>query len=184
MLKLNLHSSPQLFSPRLKLRAATDNDAAEIYSMRSNEDVMKYIDRPLPASVIEVGEWIKKVDLLQQKNESILWAITLKDSDTLIGTIGYWQILLEHYRAEIGYMLNPAYQGKGIMSEALNTVIQYGFNKIKLHSIEANANPANQASIKLLEKTGFVREGYFKENYYFNGNSLDSAIYSLICAKK
>ena len=93
-------------------------------------------------------------------------------------------MLPEHYRAEIGYMLNPAYQGKGIMSEALSIIIQYGFNNIGLHSIEANANPANQASIKLLEKIGFVREGYFKENYYFNGNFLDSAIYSLICAKK
>ncbi|MCQ6957894.1 GNAT family N-acetyltransferase [Mucilaginibacter aquariorum] len=184
MLKLKLHPSPQLFSPRLKLRAVTNNDAAEIYAMRSNEEVMKYIDRPLPASVTEVDEWINKVDLLQQKNESILWAITLQDSDTLIGTIGYWRMLPEHYRAEIGYMLNPAYQGKGLMSEALNMVIQYGFNNIGLHSIEANANPANQASIKLLEKTGFVREGYFKENYYFNGNFLDSAIYSLICSKK
>jgi ribosomal-protein-alanine N-acetyltransferase len=184
MLKLNLHPSPQLFSPHLKLRAVTNKDAAEIYGMQSNEEVMKYIDRPLPASVTEVDEWIKKVDLLQQKNESILWAITLQDSDTLIGTIGYWRMLPEHYRAEIGYMLNPAYQGKGIMSEALNIVTQYGFNNIGLHSIEANANPANQASIKLLEKTGFVREGYFKENYYFNGNFLDSAIYSLICSKK
>jgi ribosomal-protein-alanine N-acetyltransferase len=94
MLKLNLHPSPQLFSKRLKLRAVTDNDAAEIYSMRSNEEVMKYIDRPLPASITEVEEWIKKVDLLQQKNESILWAITLKDSDTLIGYINRYNRLL------------------------------------------------------------------------------------------
>ena len=69
------------------------------------------------------------------------------------------------------------------MSEVLDTIIDYGFTKIGLHSIEANVNPENQASIRLLEKHGFAREAYFRENYYFNGNFLDSAIYSLIKPK-
>jgi ribosomal-protein-alanine N-acetyltransferase len=51
---------------------------------------------------------------------------------------------------------------------------------MNLHSIEANINPENIASRKLLEKTGFVREAYFKENYFFNGKFIDSEIYSLL----
>jgi len=78
----------------------------------------------------------------------------------------------KHHRAEIAYMLIPAYQGKGPITE----VTRYAFNEIKLHSIEASVN---QASITLLEKTGFVREGYFKQNFYYNGKILVSAIYSL-----
>jgi ribosomal-protein-alanine N-acetyltransferase len=69
------------------------------------------------------------------------------------------------------------------MSEALQAVINYGFTSIKLHSITANVNPNNQPSIRLLEKNGFVREGYYKENYYYNGKFLDSAIYSLLTPK-
>jgi ribosomal-protein-alanine N-acetyltransferase len=90
----------------------------------------------------------------------------------------------EHYRGEVGYVLLPEYQGKGIMHEALGAVIAYGFDVMKLHSIEANTNPNNTPSHKLLERHGFVREAYFKENYYYNGKFLDSAIYSLITPHK
>jgi ribosomal-protein-alanine N-acetyltransferase len=66
------------------------------------------------------------------------------------------------------------------MQEAMTVVLEYGFNTIKLHSVEANVNPNNTRSIQLLEKNGFVREAYHRENYYYNGHFLDSAIYSLI----
>jgi ribosomal-protein-alanine N-acetyltransferase len=71
-------------------------------------------------------------------------------------------------------------QGKGIMQEALSAVLNYGFELLKLHSVEANVNPNNVSSIKLLERNGFVREAYFKENYYYNNQFLDTAIYSLL----
>jgi RimJ/RimL family protein N-acetyltransferase len=66
------------------------------------------------------------------------------------------------------------------MQEAMIIVIDYGFRAMHLHSIEANVNPDNAASIKLLQRNNFVREAYHKENYYFNGKFLDSAIYSLL----
>ena len=66
------------------------------------------------------------------------------------------------------------------MSEAIKAVLEIGFKKYKFHSIEANVNPKNKYSIKLLEKNNFRREGYYKENYFFNGKFLDSAIYSLV----
>jgi ribosomal-protein-alanine N-acetyltransferase len=62
----------------------------------------------------------------------------------------------------------------------MTLVLKYGFEVLKLHSIEANVNPENIASIKLLEKNNFVREAYFRENYFYNGKFLDSAIYSLV----
>ena len=98
----------------------------------------------------------------------------------LIGTIGFWQIDKENYRAEIGYLLHPDQQGNGLMQEAIETVLQYGFQTMKLHSVEANVNPANIASIKLLEKKKFNKEAFFKENYYYNGKFLDTSVYSLL----
>lgn len=71
-----------------------------------------------------------------------------------------------HYRAEIGYALQPAHHGKGLMQEALTAVLDYGFHTLQLHSVEANVNPANAASIKILERNGFVQEGYFREAYF------------------
>ena len=107
-------------------------------------------------------------------------AITLKQDLILIGTICIWKIVKEHYRAEIGYVLHPGYQGKGIMQEAMTVILNYGFKTMKLHSIEANVNPNNRSSIKLLKRNGFKQEAYFKENYYFNGVFKDSIIFSLV----
>jgi [ribosomal protein S5]-alanine N-acetyltransferase len=90
----------------------------------------------------------------------------------------------EHYRAEIGYALHPEHQGIGLMQEALNAVLDYGFTVMNLHSVEANVNPNNAASINLLQRNGFMREGMFRENYFYNGKFLDSAIYSLLTPVK
>ena len=84
----------------------------------------------------------------------------------------------EHYRAEIGYVLNPAFWKKGIMKEAILAVLGYGFDVMHLHSIEANINPGNAASAGVLEATGFIKEAYFKEDFFFDGTFRDTIIYS------
>ena len=114
-------------------------------------------------------------------NSGITWAITLKEKpDKLIGTIGLWRLIKEHYRAEIGYMLLPEFWRKGITKEAILRVLEYGFKELKLHSVEGKITPLNIASAKILESTGFVREAYFKEDFFFGGKFEDTAIYSLL----
>jgi ribosomal-protein-alanine N-acetyltransferase len=105
--------------------------------------------------------------------------MTLKENPSqLIGTIGLWRIIKQHYRAEIGYMLHPDYWKKGLMKEAIIRVNDFGFNDIKLHSIEAHINPGNEGSAAILESTGYIREAYFKEDFFFDGTFRDTAIYS------
>jgi ribosomal-protein-alanine N-acetyltransferase len=109
-----------------------------------------------------------------------MWAITLNDENKVIGTICYWDLLKDHFRSQIGYELHPDYHRRGIMQEALTRVLDYGFNNMQLHSIEAHVAPDNEPSIKLLEKNRFVREAYFRENYFYNGKFLDTVVYSLV----
>lgn len=109
-----------------------------------------------------------------------MWGITLRDQDTIIWTICFWNLDLENYRSEIGFELHPDLHGKGIMQEALAKILEYGFNKMNLHSVEAQVNPNNLSSIKLLSRNNFVREAYFKEKYFFRGKFVDAAIYSII----
>ena len=80
----------------------------------------------------------------------------------------------------MGYALHPDFHGAGVMSEAMDVVLDYGFNKMKLHSIEAHVHPDNLASINLLQKKGFVKEGHFRENVFFNGKFLDTVVYALL----
>jgi ribosomal-protein-alanine N-acetyltransferase len=112
--------------------------------------------------------------------KGISWGICFKDANKVIGTIGYVHIDAENFRAEIGYMLHPAYHRQSIMQEALQPVIDFGFNTIMLHSIEANIAPENIASKNILLKNGFVQEAYFKENFYYEGQFLDTVIFSLL----
>ena len=180
MLNINFNPFPVINSKRLLLRQVDKSDVNEIFFLRSDERVMRYLDKAPAESLDDAYEFIKKISELENSTEAVTWAIALTGNSKLIGTICLWNIQKEHYRAEIGYNLHPDYWGKGIMNEAVLEVINYGFNVMKLHSIEANVNPGNAASIKLLERNNFTREAYFKENYYYNGKFLDSAIYSLL----
>jgi len=184
MLELNNDPFPRLNTVRLRLRRISFDDAPELFFLRSNDGVMKYIERPRPASLEEIKPFIEKINDMIDSNEGISWALTLKDAPTLIGHISYHRLIKEHYRAEVGYIMHPQYYGQGIMHEALNAVLSYGFDVMGLHSVEANVNPGNQASIRLLERNHFLREGYFRENFFWQGKFLDSAIYSLIAPKK
>ena len=159
-------------------------DAPAMFVQRSDPRIMKYLDRKPCETVEEAAAFIRMITDNLDNNNGISWAITTHDSDEMIGSIAIWRIVKEHYRGELGYVLLPDYQRKGLMHEALNAVIAYGFTDMGLHSLEANINPDNAASQKLLERHGFVREAYFKENYYSNGRFLDSAIYSLITPHK
>ncbi len=180
MLSINFNPFPLIETGRLTLRQVQQSDVNGIFFLRSDKNVLKYLDREPAATIEEAALWIQKINDLEKNNNAVTWAITLKPDLTLIGTICFWNITKEHYRAEIGYALNPDHQSKGIMQEAMTAVLDYGFKIMKLHSIEANVNPNNLSSIKLLERNNFIREGYFKENYFFNGKFSDSAIYSLI----
>ena len=180
MLKINFKPFPLLSTQRLTLREINEDDVKEIFFFRSDERVMKYIDRKPAVSLDDAFTFIKLIIEQQGNNECVTWAITLKGDSKLIGTICYWNIQKEHSRAEIGYVLHPDFWGTGIMQEAFTEILNYGFNVMNLHSIEANVNPTNIASIKLLEKNNFIREAYFKENFFFKGKFLDTTIYSLI----
>lgn len=180
MFAVNFNPFPVINTEKLLLRQVEKSDVNEIFFLRSDKKVLEYLDRAPAANIQEAASWIEKINELEKNNNAVTWAITLKPDDTLIGTLGFWNITKEHYRAEIGYTLHPNHQGKGIMQEAMTAILDYGFKTMRLHSIEGNVNPNNLASIKVLERNNFTREGFFKENYFYDGKFLDSAIYSLI----
>ncbi|POY37521.1 N-acetyltransferase [Solitalea longa] len=184
MLDLNFGEFPILTTKRLRLRQAQTKDTDKLFELRSHPYVLKYLDRVPPKSTDEIRELIKQIKKIYSSNDGINWVITIIGNDEIVGTIGFWKIQKEHHRAEIGYMLHPDFWRTGIMSEALDCVLAYGFNQLNFHSVEANVNPANNASINLLKKLNFIQEAYFKENYYANGKFLDSVILSLLTPNK
>jgi ribosomal-protein-alanine N-acetyltransferase len=181
MLSPNFSPFPELTTQRLLLRQMTLADAPAVQRLRCNEEAMKYINRPLTLTIQEAESWIGVIIDTLAKNDGITWCICLKeDPAEHVGSIGLWRIEKENYRAEIGYMLEPRLQGQGIMYEAIQKIVHYGFQEMKLHSIEGQIDPRNAASAALLKKAGFVQEAYFKENYYLRGQFADTAVFSLL----
>lgn len=169
-----------LESNRLKYRQITLQDSRALFEIRSNQEVMRFMGRDKMKSVSESEDLIKSVTESFKSGTGINWGITERSADLMIGFFGFWKIDASNCRAEIGYALHPDHWGKGYMNEAARTLIDYGFKKLGLHSIEANVDPRNLSSIKLLEKIGFKKEAYFRENFLRNNKFEDSVIYSLL----
>lgn len=180
MLQLNFSPFPELHTERLSLRMLVDGDKIELFDIRSNSSVNRFIIRDNYKSVEDAEKFISLINKNIRTNESILWAIELKHEKKLIGTICLWNIKRENFRAEIGFELHPAYQKRGLMNEAIKPVLEYGFAKMNLHTIAGVVDPENSASIKLMEKNNFVREAFFKEDTFYKGKFIDTAIYTLL----
>lgn len=183
MLTVNFNPFHNLETERLILRRVNSNDIKEVLALRSNAETMKYIPRPLLKNDEDALAHIAMIDEKIESNEGINWAITIKGDPRLIGVIGHYRIQKENYRAEIGYMILPEYNGKGIVTEAVREAVKYGFEVMKLHSIEAVIEPGNLASAKVLERNGFIKEAHLKENEFYDGRFIDSVIYSLLNKK-
>ena len=185
MLQPNFNPFPELSTQRLLLRRITMEDAPEIFFLRSNQTILQFLSKEPAANIKEAEDFITRMNNDIDNNEAIMWAIVLKENlSKAIGSICFWRMLKEHDRAELGYVLDPEYWRKGIMKETILKIMDYGFSTLGLHSIEARINPDNIASASVLETTGFVREAYFKEDFFRRGQFEDTAVYSRLQVKK
>lgn len=180
MLTINFHPFKNLETERLLLRRLNKEDVNEILELRGNPETMKFIPRPLTTTLEEAMAHIDIIEEKIVKNEGINWAITVKGNPKFIGLIGHYRISAENHRCEMGYMILPQHQGKGYVSEAIDAVLEYGFNDLQMHSIEAVIDPDNKASERVLRKNGFVKEAHILENELHNGKFWDTVIYSIL----
>jgi ribosomal-protein-alanine N-acetyltransferase len=180
MLDFNFSPFPVVETDRLILDEVNDGDVKEVFELRSNPETMKYIPRPLVKDHEDALEHIKMIKEKIENNTGINWAIRLKDNSKLLGIIGFYRLQPENYRAEIGYIILPEFQGKGLVPEAVTRLIKFGFEDLRLHSIEAVIDPENYASEKVLQKCGFTKEAHLRESEFYEGKFLDKVIYSLL----
>ena len=159
----NFKPFPVLKTERLTLRQLVNSDANEIFALRSNPDVNKYLDRKPSKSIDDATTFIQIINENILRNDSIYWAITLCETDKLVGTICLFDFSDDNLKAEIGYELLPHCQGQGIMQEAASKVIDFGIQRIGLNSIKAYTHSENQSSTRLLEKFNFKKENDLTE---------------------
>ncbi|MBU2583832.1 MAG: GNAT family N-acetyltransferase [Bacteroidetes bacterium] len=165
---------PNLTTERFALRQLKIEDEDEIFAIRSDDNILKYLDRPKANAIDDARQFINKINDSISKNELIYWAINLKDNSKLIGTICLWKISTQQSNAEVGFELLPDHQGKGVMQGVLPKIIDFGFKTIKLQLIEGEVAANNLKSVILLEKHGFV----------INRRTKNTVVYSLSNSKE
>jgi len=159
---------PVLSTERLTLRQLSFNDRRAIFKLHCNKEINQLITREAPKNLNDSDAFIKRCSDKFEKEDCLLWALQLIETNQIIGTIAFQNMDLKNNYAEINYELNPDFQKEGFMSEAMKPVLDFGKNTINLKAIEAFTHKDNNPSITLLDKHQFV----LQEDEFFNGNQL------------
>lgn len=170
----NIFSSiPQLECDRLILRRMKRTDAADMYEYAKDDEVTRYLLWNPHENVEYTEQYLQYVQTKYREGSFYDWAIELKAEKKMIGTCGFTAIDTDNSRGEIGYVINPAYRGHGYASEAVSRILDFGFDNLELHRIEAKYIVGNEASRRVMEKCNMKFEGIAKESMLIKGEYRD-----------
>ncbi|MGM9925313.1 MAG: GNAT family N-acetyltransferase [Bacillus sp. (in: firmicutes)] len=174
------HVLPVIETERLLLRKITFKDAEDIYQYTSDPAVSQHVTWDPHHSLTDTKGYIHSILQQYEMHRLAPWGIQSKESNKLIGTIEFvsWQPL--HKTAEIGYVLSQAYWNQGIITEAAQSVIAFGFKEMNTVRIQARCLTENIGSQKVMEKTGMTFEGTIRKGLFVKGKHRDIHIYSIL----
>ncbi len=173
MPKINFNPFPIIRTDRLILRQLKASDSKALSELRSDSAVNRYLERTQPVTLEAMEDFIQAREKDLAENVSIVWAITVKGSDDMIGSICIWHISADGQSGELGYVLNSASQKRGYMGEAIAEVVVYGQKDLGLGQLVAYTREDNRPSRKLLERQGFVLQKYVQRV----GEMMSQAVY-------
>ena len=180
MIQLNFSPFPEMETKRLTLKKISDAHLDDLFELLGNPNVAAF-DYFYPVEHIEkVNDFIHRYEDQRVNQSEITWGVCLKASGELIGTCCLGNFDEMARRSEIGYAIKEKEWNKGYVTEALNSVLAYGFNEIKLNRIEATITPGNDASVRVLEKLNFKTEGLVREKDFIKGELVDGIIMGLL----
>lgn len=171
---------PYPSTDRTAFRPLNTVDAQRVFEMFSDPDAMRYWSHPVMREIAEAERYIEKAVRFNESGTGIQWGLVSRAHNELIGTCTFHQWSRENRRAEVGYMLSRSHWGQGLMTEALEAFLAYGFGEMDLNRVEADIDPANEASARLLQRLGFVQEGILRERWIVGGVRSDTAYFGLL----
>lgn len=171
---------PTLETERLILRRMQSGDCDGLFDLYSSDEVTRYIEIPTLAQPDQAESIIAELDSLFQDGLGLRWGVFEREEGLLIGTCGYHSWDRKRFRAEMSYDLGPRHWGQGYMREALLAVLNYGFETMLLHRVEALVDPGDTRSQNLLYGLGFKVEGILREHDYLKGRFLDDMVFALL----
>ena len=169
-----------LTTERLILRPLSPADTEALFGIFSDPKVMRYWSTPPWVSVSRAHEMIAKDRSTMTAGEYLRLGIELQPTAEFIGTCTLFDLVAQCRRAELGYAMSSLFWGHGYMREALAAFLKFGFGELDFHRVEADVDPRNVASGRLLERLGFQKEGHLRERWIVEGEVSDTSLYGLL----
>ena len=176
------HVLPTLEGKRVKLRWLTQSDVPALFAIFGDPQVTRYWATPALRDEAGAAELLAEIHENVRIRKGFQWGIARRTDDVVIGTCTLYQPDFGHQRSEIGFALAREWWGQGYASEALRLALTHAFDVLDFRRIEADVDPRNDASLRALERLGFVREGYLRERYNVDGEIQDSVFLGLLRA--
>ena len=179
-----LPEPPRLTTRRLCLRPLRAGDAEPLFAVFSDAETMRWWSSPPHDSPVVTAEVIERARASFYGGDGVEWAITLADDERAVGKIGHWRWQRAHSRSEVGFILRRDLWRRGLMTEALGAVIDWGFAQLGLHSVEAQLDVDNVGSRRTLERVGFRQEGLLRQSYFDGHDYRDTLVFGMLAADR
>ncbi|EFQ23208.1 GNAT family N-acetyltransferase [Aminomonas paucivorans] len=169
---------PVLVTPRLVLRSLCAEDAPALHRVWTEPAVTEYLVLTPFSSLGETEGMMRILTDLWPFGQGVRWV--LEEEGRVLGTCGFHNLAPEHRRAEVGYEMASEAWGRGLMSEALSAVLEFGFGTLGFHRVEAFVNRGNRRSEALLGRLGFHHDGCLRDYEFSRGGFVDQECHSLL----
>lgn len=176
-------SLPSLSGDRVRLRALHDEDAPALLAIFGDAAVMQFWSSPPLENLSAAQDLLEEIRSGFETRRLFQWGVALIDTNLVIGTCTLYQMDLRNRRCELGFAMQSSCWGKGLATEAVTLAIRFAFDVLDLHRLEADVDPDNIRSLRLLERLGFVREGYLRERWHHLGQLRDTVFLGLLRAE-
>ncbi|WP_175872266.1 GNAT family N-acetyltransferase [Burkholderia sp. BCC0397] len=173
-----------LHTSRLVLRPLREADAQAFFEIWSDAEAMRYFSFSPMTQIEQAAERVARNLKTSASGQGLICVLELRETGEALGECSLFHANEQCRRAEIGFSLRRTFWRGGYMREAASAVIEHAFGALKLNRIEADIDPRNAASARLLERLGFVREGLLRERWIVGDEVSDSALYGLLASDR
>ncbi|MGL4574464.1 MAG: GNAT family N-acetyltransferase [Burkholderiaceae bacterium] len=175
-----LTAPPLIETPRLHIRLVTESDLPALLTFNGDDEVTRFLPYATWKSMDDARAWLKRMQGFQDAGGTLQFVVVDRQSALAIGTCLLFKHEEASARAELGYVLARSHWGGGVMREALTALINHAFTHMALRRLEAEIDPRNVASGRLLARLGFVHEGTLRQRWMTKGELSDSGLYGLL----
>jgi ribosomal-protein-alanine N-acetyltransferase len=168
-----------LAGPRIALREWALEDADAVREYAHDPEVSRYLIRA-PAELLAEPK-LAIVEARERLRTEYAFAVVQRETEAVVGSAELYVESIRHHRGEIGYVLRRDVWGQGLATEVAGLLLRFGFDELDLHRLWASCDPANTASIRVLEKVGMHYEGVLHHQYLaYDGTWRDALVYAAV----